>query len=124
MFLGDRDVSYRGPQVSSASWSQENSGQEFRPRQYYIETALCVHGDPVGSWEGGTSLLLCYSAVNLEAQHEDRDGDGTVEWPDSTSVQSQDSAGCVKGQALPLSYLPAWLCLQASECQQDQLHPA
>lgn len=29
-----------------------------------------------------------------------------------------------EGSGLTLSYLPAWLCLQASECQQDQLHPA
>lgn len=84
----------------------------------------CVHGDPAGSQEGGTSLSLCYPAVNLETQHVDRDGEGTVEWPEGTSVQGQDGAGRVKGQALPFSYLQAWLCLQASECQQDQLHPA
>lgn len=29
--LGNRAVSYRGLQVSSASWNQENSGQESRP---------------------------------------------------------------------------------------------
>lgn len=83
-----------------------------------------MHGDPVGSWTGGTSLSRCYPAVNLETHHVDKDGEGTVVCPKGPSVQDQDGAGRVKGQALPLSHLPAWLCLQASKCQQDQLHPA
>lgn len=38
--------------------NQENSGQESRPSWFYIKTPLCTHGDPTGSWEGGTPLPL------------------------------------------------------------------